>query len=130
MERAHVYTYQVVEVESQGDTVTAVVVAVYVRNVEDGDDAPVLPEDDGEGDALENAEADDEMGNDEILDDDEKEEDDIPANDDDSLKDAEVVADHSGPVPEYVPVVQDADDWTPFLYRRVTQLGKLTAFYH
>lgn len=62
MERAHAYTYQVVEVEKVGELETAVVVAVFVRRDDDGDDAQVLPEEDGEGDGDENAEADEKLG--------------------------------------------------------------------
>jgi hypothetical protein len=38
MERAHSYAYQVVEVEKQGETVTHVIVAVFVRRDGDRDD--------------------------------------------------------------------------------------------
>jgi len=123
MERAQAYSYQVVEVEKQGDTVTAVVVAVFVRRDEDGDDAQVLSEDDGEGNADENAEADEEDEEREGAEEHEQQHEGAPELvDDDDAADLEVNPDHAASVPVYVSVITDADDWTPFLYRRVRKV--------
>ena len=124
MERAHCYTYQVVEVERQGESVTDVIVAVFVRREGDRDDAQVMPEDDGEGDIADNADADSAMGNVEL---EEIEEEEAQAEKEegfgnDSDSDVVVLEAPSASHIEEVPVVLGDDDWSPFLYRRVRKV--------
>ncbi len=113
------FTYQVVKVTKSGDVVTGATVAVWVQWNDADDDAHIEEETDGEGDNVDNQEADDRNGDaadDEQTGNGDSDSDDADKNRNEQDGSSSEAGDQTAGI---VPGTDKDDEWSRFLWKRV-----------